>query len=245
MRKLPHLLLSVALLGAVLLFAPSATLAASYADAWANIDLSSITLTLTGTGSSSTSFEAYATSGDSNVTASAQGASPSLDATAQIDADTYWGWGLVDSESLYAGSYVEGSDPFSGWSYGDAAWYGQYQATTTGTITISFDYYLGCDVSSSAHETAYADAEAILTIGDESISYLLSIEAFNGMNFYNETTLQTLSLSYDIAAGDIIEFSALVSAQSEIQSAPVPAGIWLLGSGLAGLLGIRKKLFHA
>lgn len=201
-----------------------------------------VNVMLTGTGNSSSGFQASAFSGDPTVNASAQGTTPAIEASAQIDADTYWGWGLVDNDDLYAETHVAGSDPFSGLAYGDACWYGQYSATTTSTLTISFDYYLAYNVTSGIHETAYADAEATLTIGDQSISDLLFIEALNEMAFDNETPWRTLTLGYDILAGETVNFSALVSAQSEIQSAPVPAGIWLLGSGLAGLLGIRRKL---
>jgi hypothetical protein len=42
-------------------------------------------------------------------------------------------------------------------------------------------------------------------------------------------------------AGQSIDFSAVVSAQSEVATVPVPGAVWLLGSGLIGLYGIRRK----
>ena len=238
MRLLKHALLAAALALAVLVAAPSATLAA-YSDAWGDIDMSSISINFIGSGSGSHQYETFAQAGV--ITDSNSGDAPGFEAYAEVDPVSYWGWGLVDDTDLYANAFVEGSGVFDGLAYGDAGFSGQWSADSAGTLTISFDYYLAYDVATGANESAYADVEALLTIGDQSLSDLLSIEAFNGMMFDEETPWYTLSLDYEMLSAQTVDFSALVSAQAEVATVPVPAAVWLLGSGLIGLYGIHRK----
>jgi len=238
MRKLKPLLLAVSLLFMVLAAAPSATLATatvpagSYADAWGDIILDSINVTFAGTDIISGGwYEANAVAG--NLTDS-----DSADAYAEVDANTYWGWGLINETDLYSEAYVEGTN---GLSYGDAGYFGSFEAESGGTLTVTFDYWLAYDVSTEIGDYAYAGTKAVLTIGGKSVSDLLSIDAFNGMAFDDETPLSTLSMEYDLLEGQTVNFSALVSSQAEVAPVPVPAAVWLLGSGLVGLLGIRKR----
>lgn len=236
MRTLRHALLAAVLLLAVSAGAPSGSLAAT-ADAWANIDIASISVLFSGTGSSTYRYQTSARAGDRSDADT--GAGPIVEAVAEVDAHNHWAWGLVDNEDLYAQTYVNGDDGVSGLASSDAGWYGQFRATGAGTLTISFDYYLAYDVDTGANEKAWADALAVLTIGDRTISDLLWTEAFNTMAFDDETPWATLSLKHDMQAGDLVDFTALVSARSEVDAVPVPAAFWLLGSGLIGLCGTR------
>lgn len=241
MRKLKHALLGAALLVSLFAVAPSASLAA-FADAWAAIDRGSISMVFNGEAVPIQGYiiDAYAQAGDN----SAQAMGWILEAIAQEDPGQYWGWSGADETDLYTAAYVEGSGDFSGLAYGEALWNGLYTAPQEGTLSISFDYYLWYEVSSEVGEMtyAYADPGVSLTIGDQSVSSdpFFFGEAFNGMSFDVDMP-GNLSLIYDLAAGETVDFEALVSSQSEISAVPVPAAVWLLGSGLLGLCGIRKR----
>jgi hypothetical protein len=231
--------LALALLGAVLTITPTTALAA-YSDVWADIDLSSVTIGYTGEGAAPFQYKTYAEAG--GLSDMNSGASPTIEAYAEKDENLHWGWGLVDDTDLYSNAYVEGADGFSNLAYANAGLYGQYTSNTAGTLSISFDYYLAYDISTETSEWAFADAEAILTIGNDSVYDQLLVEAFNGMAFDEETPWYTLTLSYDLAAGECVDFSAMVASQAEVSTVPVPSAVWLLGTALIGLVGLRRKM---
>jgi hypothetical protein len=239
MKSMKLVMLALALLGAVLAITPTAALAA-YADVWADINLGSVSIEYTGEGNAPFQYETNAEAGGQSDTNG--GAAPVIEAYAEMDGNFHWAWGLVDDTDLYTNTYVEGVDGFSNLAYADAGLYGQYKSTTAGTLSISFDYFLAYNVSTENKEWAFADAEAMLTIGGKSVSDQLLIEAFNGMAFDEETPWYTLTMSYDLAAGQCVDFSAVVASQAAVSSVPVPSAVWLLGTALISLVGLRRKM---
>jgi hypothetical protein len=63
---------------------------------------------------------------------------------------------------------------------------------------------------------------------------------FNAMNFYgyNQSGFSSASESFN---SNNLSYSALPVDINAFTPTPIPAGAWLLGSGLAGLVGLRRK----
>ncbi len=131
---------------------------ATYADVWSYINWESVSIEFTGSGSYTSTIEtyAYAESADSAYVEDNDFGSSTdsmVESVAEFHATAFWGWGLYDREDLYAEAYIEDN---AGLAYGDAGYYGTYQATTAGTLTISFDYRLAYDVQADANEETTA-----------------------------------------------------------------------------------------
>jgi len=92
----------------------------------------------------------------------------------------------------------------------------------------------------------YAPAHSSISTG------VFSINGTNVSNLTGSLSL-TQGISWDVLSGVTIDNSGILIIQSEsntsllglsglqIVPVPVPAAIWLLGSGLVGLIGMRKK----
>jgi len=78
--------------------------------------------------------------------------------------------------------------------------------------------------------------------GTNGIYASLSRIVTNGQTSTNNVNLPPPSFSVDIYNGDTGSVYFEVSTKAAASAVPVPAALWLLGSGLLGLVGIRRKL---
>ncbi len=129
-----------------------------------------------------------------------------------------------------------------------------YLVGTGGTINFSIDYSFLSQALEATEGYAYGyvrawaqlrlynwDTGTYDLIGPPVIEvsqYNITADDFTLAAPFNDD----LSLSYDAKAGDYLLFETGVDARSAVQKAvvPIPGAVWLLGSGLLGLVGIRR-----
>ena len=214
----------------------AATIAGVAADAGAFIDYESISITFTGEGlTKNTYYETGASvTGQSAVT-------DSLDAF--LSTDYSYAWGEADGSDSDISATANVTDPYTNESArAYSGFFGEFEAGTTGTLTISINYYFTANAQAGQGLAALAAASVLLDIDGEELVDSLAYNAANGSGYEGDTEWLSLSLSYDLAAGQAVDFKILASADAQkADPVPVPGTFMLLGSGLIGILGIRKK----
>ena len=147
----------------------------------------------------------------------------------------------VPYQDVYADAGVDTTGQY-GYGYADAGYFGDFRATNSGTLTISMDYYLKINVHpEGAGASARAEAGVYLGIGDRLINDILFFDGYDTLEYDEETPWRTLSLTFDMDAGDVVSFQGYSVAEAEASPVPVPGAVWLLGTGLFGLAGLQKR----
>jgi hypothetical protein len=109
----------------------------------------------------------------------------------------------------------------------------------SGDLVLSVDVQLHTQVQGSG--TA-ADAEALFgyEVGPSGVlASLAGLEMYGHSGDQSQDLLKTLSFSVFMEAGDVVDMFA--EGGTEVSAVPLPAAVWLFGSGLMGLLGIAGK----
>lgn len=146
----------------------------------------------------------------------------------------------MDYQDISGYTSISGVDAF-GISQASALFSGRFQAETSGTLTLSVDYYLYSVADAGQGQTVTSDASVFLDINGVQAGDTLSFTAAEGEWFAYETDWETLTLSFDLNAGDVVDFSVLALADTTASPVPIPGTAVLLGMGLSGLLGIRRN----
>ena len=84
-------------------------------------------------------------------------------------------------------------------------------------------------------------------LGCDGVSFVDDVAAFSWSGVYGDSYSLWYSLSYlSDEPGTFIPVNYIVHLQGTVQSSliPVPAAVWLFGSGLAGLLGMARRKVH-
>ncbi|MEW6289332.1 MAG: hypothetical protein AB1545_05700 [Thermodesulfobacteriota bacterium] len=130
-----------------------------------------------------------------------------------------------------------------------------YQVDKSGSLTFSINYTLDSISIDAADGSGWADILAFTnltrynaTTGNwdkiragyvtkEKVTDLIEFDDY----IYGPKS-GTITFSYTATAGQLLHFGAGVMAKASAASAvPVPGAVWLLGSGLLGLIAIRRK----
>ncbi len=129
---------------------------------------------------------------------------------------------------------------------------GQFTVAAQTTLTITAQYLLAASLLndfSSFLSSAYADVSAGLTLSDFDTALLLQADErfypfiLNGLGTVGPFSESgTLSISWDLIPGVTYDFEAQASVAANAEAnVPEPASLILIGSGLLGLAGFRKK----
>jgi hypothetical protein len=110
---------------------------------------------------------------------------------------------------------------------------GHHVDVTVGGVTKS--YTLGSGVNTTGYfDTAYPS--------DPIVALPIDLAAFNGLSgtSFNQISLM-VGNGYDCQLVTNCTTSSVVSFAGAVNVVPVPAAVWLFGSGLVGLAGIARK----
>ena len=123
------------------------------------------------------------------------------------------------------------------WSFG-------YTASGTGTAVLDLSFFTSVDaLNVGAGEVAVGSAlinvkrSGVQEAGAQAFFFLTG-GGHDGQDSH-------LLYSFNTTAGDIGEFIVTVASQAQVKPVPVPAAVWLLGSGLLGLRALRRKRLAA
>ena len=103
-------------------------------------------------------------------------------------------------------------------------------------LTFSFDYSIMLDAST----TGIADASAFVDFLDDLgfVDILANVDAFDG-------SAGNLALNgrfaFDLADGEFNLITGAVDSFGSAEAVPVPAAVWLFGSGLLGLVVVARR----
>lgn len=129
------------------------------------------------------------------------------------------------------GAFANVGDTGYGYAYGDI--YGEFTPSQDFNWTISFDYELFGEVEGG--DFAFSDSYIFLMVGDQVYQDSLTL---SGIGANTKTGRATVTAFLE--AGET--YTVAVGAGAEASTVPVPGAVWLLGSGLMALVGVRRKL---
>lgn len=163
--------------------------------------------------------------------------------------------GSTAADTIFASAVAEVSLPGDAYAADSLAQRGLvYKLTSNDTFNFSIDYRLLSQVleAQTGYAYGYARAWAQLRLYNwvtkkyDLIGSPVMKEEMNNISFSDFTSLLpsngTLSLSYNGSAGQYLLLEVGVDARSAVQKAvvPIPGAVWLLFSGLLGLVGVRR-----
>jgi hypothetical protein len=115
----------------------------------------------------------------------------------------------------------------------------------TGTVHFMIPYSYQVDLKTNTPgkaEGTYENWFIIDAFKGEILDQAVTVKRHNGGHLYYSTLLNPEYFNFDVELtnGETydFEFGSLAAAKAEV---PLPAAFWFLGSGLIGLVGIRRK----
>ena len=128
-----------------------------------------------------------------------------------------------------------------------------YNVTTAGNLTFSINYTLISDFDAT-DGSGWTDVLAFTNFHkynlttkswDKISAGYITVEDVSGTINYDDylyTQSGTITFTYAATAGNYLHLGAGVTAKAAAASAvPIPGAVWLLGSGLLGMIAIRRK----
>lgn len=116
--------------------------------------------------------------------------------------------------------------------------------TRNEAVTLAFQWALTTDASSVADPTGSADASAMVDVYDDPVTLvdIFSLIEVFGTQSDSCTAGCDGSFSIELAAGGSYQIFGVIDAMGGADAViPVPAAVWLFGSGLLALIGIARR----
>lgn len=172
-----------------------------------------------------------------------------VDANAEIPGYS-WGHAEVDPDYIYASSFASAEG--ESWGYGAA--FAGLTFTGSGIVDIDYEFTGRIQADSSVDfgsavsiatlwiviDPVYSPGGAIVDCADD--YWYGDIMMVSGTDAQLRTLSDSGIFSYDFGPGD---HEILLSVDSYNNAAvPIPGAAWLLGPGLIGLAGLRKRFFR-
>lgn len=204
-------------------------------------------------------FLTFTGSGDTNgislrTTADIPGQSSVGENSADVDFNsefaTFYAFGNIEYEDFFTeGQVFDGScftstniEGMSAYGYGNVSTglFGQFQAQTEGILSISIYYQLFASVQTGSGQTASANSSVLLDINGEQVMDSYSNTSSNEGGVGGNSGRDTLSISYDLDAGQIVDFAILTRGNS-LTTVPIPNSILCMGTGFILIIGICRR----
>lgn len=152
--------------------------------------------------------------------------------------DDWWGWEAGAFQTSSMGDY---SITGEGWTYAGQDAYDHYGAQGTSAFSITF----GVDTTTDFSLTGNVDAqwtEVYVRLLEDSKLVFDSLDMLDEAGNFAHSGLLSAGKTYQLLAYSSADFSDYYEEkwQFSLTAVPLPSAIWLLGSGLLGLLGMRK-----
>jgi hypothetical protein len=179
-------------------------------------------------------------------------------AYADGDVDSHSGLGWTDNvpNSVASGSYAKGESnnllvsaysmlnlDEAGSAWANAYRSAQFTVTGTGELSVSIDYSWHVTLADEQSGTQFSQASCYIKlsdlIGSDYRNSIGELSSTDNMLFKDRSG--KLNLNLYITDGATLNFEANASAKVEAAPVPVPPALWLLGSGVFGLLARKKK----
>ncbi|HET8708589.1 MAG TPA: VPLPA-CTERM sorting domain-containing protein [Pseudomonadales bacterium] len=118
-------------------------------------------------------------------------------------------------------------------------WTFDWTATGTGVASVDLQYLYSATVSNLLSGETGIASSSISAVLDGTSNKQDVLYYFNNQNG-NTSGIADLILNFNVVAGQTGTIS-VVTASNAVSAVPVPAAVWLLGSGLLGLGGLAKR----
>ena len=164
------------------------------------------------------------------------------DGTFQVNFSLNEGW---EDVQIGRDATIEGTgSAFYDGSWSDLSDYDTYALTFTNTADTTFKaniyFNTGYTDTPWGHDSYYYENGWIEVAPNETVT--LSIVLDENLTAYGTThTLDREELRYISNLGFKIGSDTNGDFEGEVSTVPIPGAVWLLGSGLVGLLGLRRK----
>ncbi len=128
----------------------------------------------------------------------------------------------------------------SGWASSMFQWSFDYIAEEAGVATIDFDYNYNATLSNLFAGEAAGVSSYVSASVDGNPAFERSAFYYFVNQLGQDDGEGHLVLTFDVAAGETGSISFTAASQGYVTPVPEPAAVWLFGSALAGMAGLRR-----